>query len=265
MRLRRVSLAITLALAAACSTSSKRPEEFSDRAGDEKLYFMAYFPYLTDPERERFLQSEMLDYDTLSELPPDDGAPPAKLPKLTDIPKSATIRYLRIEALPSSKGFALGAYARWEGAAEEIDITRWVKWKSFSEFARVENPRRNELVVGCGTGTVSIEADFMGYARKEERIAVDKSVQRILVELDARTDDLSNTHRQKARAVAYCSDGTQSDVSCGADWSMASGNARVFACGKLEVNDRPGDAPVRVRASYGGKTSLTELFFSRRP
>jgi hypothetical protein len=209
---------------------------------------------MNEEERDELLRYDIIDRDAIRHIRPEDDP----LPLLLNIHRSSRIQEFTIEAEPTEEGYRLSAYGHWEGTMESIEITQWVKFRVFSEFARLDN--FTHVIVGCGVGDIVVEADLFGEARAEQKIAVHKPVRDLLIEMDAKGDNLEQSRQQRARLVAFCEDGTQSEVSCGAEWKMLSGAASVRACGKLEVRHEP----VRVQASYGGKRTAAEIYFNRR-
>jgi hypothetical protein len=148
----------------------------------------------------------------------------------------------------------LHAFAHFR-SSKKREVTEDISWKTLDESVRIE---QSTLHFGCIHSDVMISAQYLAEKEVEQAIHIRKPLKTLQIKLDETSAAIDESEYVKLTVIAYCTDGTVSDVSCQATWSSPRNQENFSNCGHLHFPNRfSSQAHVQVSAAYG-PLSVTE-------
>jgi hypothetical protein len=274
LRLRLPLLLLLLLLFPLQSCSSPTPRQlYWSLEADSKRVFLAYYPLLNPEQREALLNGSATEVAARSwsfENSPV-GKKSAEMPKLTEDPSHYTLKDIHISGNPElevdeitqGKSINLRAELRYQDG-RKADATDDVVWTI--EPATLGHIDGKTLRFACVSSDLIVGADFYHERQGARTFRIRKKVAALEIAVDGASLGFDRSQYVGLKLVARCADGTESEVSCQAQWRSLSPQAvDVSGCGNLTIvsQELVNLDPVTVSATYGGVTTTRAIPLSQ--
>ena len=264
-------LMIAGAMIVALSACAHEPQrKFYDLDGPEKAIFLAYYPLLTPDQRKELLVTlqplELLKEWNLAQIyfrnSESDHA------EFAARPENYTIARINVELDRSApyrtgKGLSLRAVALYLDG-RQVDITQDAHWKVLPDVAYMDG---HVLHFDCVASDVEVSAQFMEQYAGSRRVEIRKEIQSLDIQVAGRSVAVGPQEFIHMEAIARCSDGSTSNVTCQTEWKTKE-RARFGGCGVLQlypVKRATDNEPISITGSYGGVSATRSFEFTPIP
>ncbi|MGZ3687725.1 MAG: hypothetical protein ACXWPM_00395 [Bdellovibrionota bacterium] len=247
----RLTLILTFASLGSCSSAPTPLDLYRSMEAGAKSIFIAYYPQMDAGQRRMLLNVE--DPRLARRQVENWNLQPRGLDRS---PASRTLTSLEIltdqnSPLTDARPIPLRAVLHYQDG-RSLDVSNDVRWHALPELGAID--RNHVFRTDCAFSDVQVSANF--YDEREGTRTF--QIRRPLKNLELRVNEESLTpdgsEYVSLRLIAHCQDGSSSDVSCQASWSMARDFGQIGPCGNTHFQvskGRYGDL-TPVQASYGG-------------
>lgn len=216
-----------------CSKPTLR-ETFQASDAQRKALLLAVYSDLTPDQRKELLSHPGDPISLLQEWGVGSTG-------LWSDPKSFAPRTLVVETqavtpVKTGRTLPLQAFLLHRDGKTRTDVTADVQWTAQPKLAWISGPGR--LDYECLAQDVEVNADLLGERAAHIVIPFRKKITALSVEVAESSQVIEKSDYLQLKVLAYCEDGTQSEVTCQSSWKLPKGLGRVSACGSLQIFDR---------------------------
>lgn len=205
-----------------------------------RLAILANYPEMTPAERSRL---------------EDGGSVPKDWKMPENLEQRARLREL--EVTPSLKNpIREGMQVSFKGTlhyadGRTADVTQDLTWHTPPALSPM---LENQLAFGCLHEDQMVTGEFLGERQAQVRLEFRKPLRSLDIRVSESAESIEKSDFQRLRITAVCEDGTTSDVSCQASWTILSKGFESLGCGYLKMSRKTGGRrPITIRASYGDR------------
>jgi hypothetical protein len=267
-------LALVPALAAGCAGTPPLADRYRDLDSEGKAAFLAYYPLLKPEERLALIDSAGGSETWLRAWALEDADLRKRLEPFPAFKgRKRAHRVVGMDVAPAKEGawppirggtrVELRATARWADG-RSADVTEDSTWSVEPPVARMDGAA---LEFGCLASDVTVTADFLRERTGSLTVPIRKSLKELRVKLAESHHGMDGHPYLRFTATAVCDDGTETDVSCQADWGGTDPRlGRLVSCGNFRTRRGADldDVPFRVEARYGERAGSLHSRLPRR-
>jgi hypothetical protein len=235
-----LALCIAAPVASGCASAAthraEQAEAFGSLSALSRRAVLHSLPDLTDAQRKELLEG-VAEYrpprDLLAEFGLEtrffgEGGSEDPLPT-TQGPERLEVQ---VQGELSSSEIPLSAVLIYPGG-KKVDVTGFSSWSVLPGIAEI---RLNKLVPGCASVDVGVSATFLGVMEGRANLALRKKVRTLELTLAPSSQTGPEGNTLLLEAVAHCQDGTQTAITCLAEWSAHSEDGEMAGCGRFKVS-----------------------------
>ena len=240
-------------------------ERYEQLSSDGKHVFLAYYPVLTQDQRDELLASRgsrslgenwrIEDKELRARVDP--------FPSFMGNPSSYTLTALNVEIPrkePIRDGGPLEIHAILKYAdGRTSEVTRDVEWRVVPP--ELGNINKNKLRYDCLASDITVVATFLDEREGSRTLRIRKPLRGLELRLDKALASPKPSEFLKFDVIAHCEDGSSTDVSCQSDWSSPSKAGSIHGCGHFQITSNKilAEDPVEISASYGGQSVTRKI------
>lgn len=249
MRLKSAAKLFSLLLLVGCSTTEPEVVRFQNLDYDAKTVFLAYYPYLNADQKEALLAGNANPEELIQSWAGQFNDPHHEVGSFEEMMNNARNRRIvsleietdASEPITSGNQITARAFAVYSNE-KKVEVTPDVDWRVEPAAAKVE---KNVVEFGCLSGEMTISANFLQEKEGSRTIIVKKPIQSIEIALSEATLGEDKSFNYQLALLAHCKDGTQSDVSCQAQWRAVNSSGEeiddygnISGCGSWVISKK---------------------------
>jgi hypothetical protein len=256
---RLVTVMAVVTLICACAKPTVR-ERYGELDSEMRDFFIAYYPDLNHQQRK-----SLLDHPESPDLLLESWNVPLKKPgdlRLARQIESFAVLPSNTEPLTKNTYVELHGFLTYKDG-RHTEVTNDVQWRVEPSPSWMDG---SILRFGCQSADVTVVASFLSEPELTRTYSIRKKVRALRITVDESSQVMEASEYVKLKAIAYCADGSESDVTCQVSWQPDPDAARISGCGYLHLLSKQPvhEGFARVGATYGGVTRVERVPLPRK-